>query len=49
MDEYALMTYYVRYLKEIRKVSDSTVKHYQEALRYISKRLVEQGNLQQTV
>ena len=49
MDEYALMTYYVRYLKEIRKVSDSTVKHYQEALRYISKRLVEKGKVQQTV
>lgn len=49
MDEYVLMTYYTRYLKEIRKVSDSTVKHYQEALKYISKYLIKKGKLQQTV
>lgn len=35
MNQYVLMTYYVKYLKEIRKVSDSTVKHYQQALRSI--------------
>ena len=35
MKEYALKMYYIKYLKEIRKVSDSTVKHYQDALRYI--------------
>lgn len=49
MNEYVLMTYYVKYLKEIRKVSDSTVKHYQDALRYISKYLVQKEKLQQTV
>lgn len=49
MNEYALMTYYIKYLKEIRKVSDSTVKHYQDALRYISKYLVQKEKLQQTV
>jgi 5-methylcytosine-specific restriction protein A len=49
MNEYVLMTYYVKYLKEIRKVSDSTVKHYQEALRYISKYLVQKKKLKQTV
>lgn len=49
MDEYVLKKYYIKYLKEIRGVSDSTVKHYQEALKYISKYLVEKGKLQQTV
>ena len=49
MNEYALMTYYTKYLKEIRKVSDSTVKHYQDALRYISRYLVQKEKLQQTV
>lgn len=49
MDEYVLMTYYTKYLKEIRKVSDSTVKHYQDALRYISKYLVQKEKLKQTV
>lgn len=49
MNEYVLMTYYIKYLKEIRKVSDSTVKHYQDALRYISKYLVQKEKLKQTV
>lgn len=49
MNEYVLMTYYVKYLKEIRKVSDSTVKHYQEALKYISKYLVQKEKLQKTI
>ena len=49
MTEYVLMTYFERYLKEIRKVSDSTVKHYQDALRYISKFLVRKNKLQQSI
>lgn len=49
MNEYVLMTYYAKYLKEIRKVSDSTVKHYQEALKYISKYLVQKEKLKQSV
>lgn len=49
MNEYVLLTYYNKYLKEIRKVSDSTVNHYQEALKYISKYLVQRGKLQQTI
>lgn len=49
MNEYVLMTYYIKYLKEIRKVSDSTVKHYQEALKYISKYLIQKEKLQQTI
>ena len=49
MKEYALKMYYIKYLKEIRKVSDSTVKHYQEALRYISKYLVQKGKIKETI
>ena len=49
MNEYVLMTYYKKYLKEIRKVSDSTVKHYQDALKYISQYLVKKGKIKQTV
>lgn len=49
MNEYVLMTYYIKYLKSIRKVSDSTVKHYQEALRYISKYLVQKEKLSQNI
>lgn len=49
MNEYVLMTYYSKYLKEIRKVSNSTVEHYQDALKYISKYLVQKGKLQHTV
>lgn len=49
MNEFVLMTYYVKYLKEIRKVSDSSVRHYQDALRYISKYLVQKEKLKQSV
>ena len=49
MDEYVLLTYYAEYLKKIRKVSDSTIKHYQQAMRYISKFLVERGKIKQSI
>lgn len=49
MNDYVLMAYYKKYLKEIRKVSDSTVKHYQDALKYISQYLIKKGKLRQTV
>lgn len=49
MDEYVLLTYYAEYLKKIRKVSDSTIKHYQQAMRYISKFLVEKGKIKQSI
>lgn len=44
-----LMTYYIRYLKEIRKVSDSTVNHYLGALRTISRYLVEHSKIRESV
>lgn len=49
MDQYALMTYYAKYLEEIRKVSNATIKHYQQALRYISKFLVEREKIKQSI
>lgn len=49
MDEHTLETYYIRYLREIREVKESTVKHYQDALKYISKFLKEEGKLQSSV
>lgn len=49
MNEYVLMTYYTKYLKEIRNVSDSSVRHYQDALRYISKYLIQKNMLQKSI
>lgn len=49
MNVYVLEQYYVKYLKEIRGVSDSTVKHYQDALRHISKYLAGKGKLHQMI
>ena len=34
-----LQQYYAKYLKDVRKVSDSSIKHYFEALNYISRYL----------
>ena len=48
-NKYVLMTYYVKYLKEIRNVSNSTVEHYQQALKHISKFLVEKEKLKQSI
>lgn len=47
--KYVLMTYYVKYLKEVRNVSNSTVDHYQQALQYISKFLVDRGKIKQSI
>ena len=49
MQSYVLKTYYTKYLKEVRKVSDSSVKHYDEAMRYISKYLVSHGLINESV
>ena len=49
MDENVLFVYYVKYLKEIRKVSNSTIKHYQQALQYISRFLVEREKIKQSI
>lgn len=38
-DKKILKEYFVRYLQDIRKVSESSIRHYLEALRFITKRL----------
>ena len=48
-DMFVLQEYYVRYLKEVRGVKDSTVKHYLDALNYISKYLVNDKRIETSV
>lgn len=49
MNENVLLSYYIKYLKEIREVSDSTVGHYTQALRRISKFLVDRKMVTESV
>lgn len=49
MEDYQLQKYFERYLKEIRKNSDSTVKHYKNALNFISKFLIGRKMIKQTI
>lgn len=49
MDGYQLLIYYEKYLKEIRQVSDTTVKHYKDALRYISRFLADRGKIEKSI
>ena len=49
MNNHVLLTYYIKYLKEIRKVSDSSVGHYTQALRKISNILVEHGKIEESI
>lgn len=44
-----LKEYYIRYLKQVRGNSDSSVNHYIGALQTISKYLVERGKLVSTI
>jgi len=47
--EYALKEYYVRYLKNIRCLSNTTVEHYLEALKNISGWLQKKGLIRQHI
>lgn len=49
MHEQVLMKYYIKYLKKIRGLSDSSVGHYTQALRRISSFLVEKKKIQETI
>ena len=44
-----LMTYYAKYLKEIRGLSDSSINHYRDALNYISRFLTAHGKIQESI
>lgn len=47
--DYMLMQYYIKYLKEVRKLSDSSVGHYTQALNKISKMLKEKNKISETI
>lgn len=47
--EYMLMKYYIKYLKEVRGLSDSSVDHYTQALSKISKMLKEREMISDTI
>jgi len=48
-DMFILQEYYIKYLKEVRGVKDSTVKHYLDAINYISKYLVNKRKIETSV
>ena len=43
-DLYTLKEYYVRYLKNVRQVKDSTVNHYIDALNHITRYLADKAS-----
>lgn len=47
--KYVLSEYYVRYLRDVRGISESSIKHYQDALKYISKYLVSAGKIDNSI
>lgn len=49
MHNQVLMTYYIKYLKDIRGLSDSSIGHYTQALRKISSYLAEKEKIQETI
>lgn len=48
-ENYILQEYYIRYLRDIRKVSDTTIRQYQNALNNISKFLVKENKIGRTI
>lgn len=49
MKEESLQLYYEKYLKDIRQVSNSTITHYTQALRTVSKYLVDDRKIQNSI
>lgn len=47
--EYMLLQYYTEYLKKVRKLSDSSVGHYTQAINRISKLLRDRGMIKDTI
>ena len=46
---YVLREYYIRYLSDVRKLSKSTINHYMDAIRHISKYLVQEGKIENSL
>ena len=49
MHNQVLLTYYIKYLKDIRGLSESSIGHYTQALRKISLYLVEKEKIQESI
>ena len=49
MNKHVLLTYYEKYLRDIRGLSESSVGHYTQALRRISKMLVDREKVEETI
>ena len=49
MNGHVLLTYYEKYLREIRGLSESSVGHYTQALRKISQMLVQREKIEETI
>ncbi len=47
--EYVLMEYYARYLRDIKKLSETSVKHYIGANKYISRYLVKKNRIKASI
>ena len=47
--EYNLRSYYINYLRRVRNLSDSSIKHYTGGLSTISKLLTAKGKVQQSI
>lgn len=46
---YVLMEYYIRYLNDVRSLSKSSINHYIDAIRHISRYLVQQGKIKDSL
>jgi len=49
MEPYIFQTYFSKYLKDIRKVKDSSISHYFDALKYISNYLSSKGLIKNSI
>lgn len=49
MDKYVLKEYYVKYLRDIRGLKESSIRHYLDALRYISNYLKKLGKIHESI
>lgn len=48
-DKYTLQEYYITYLKRVRKVKQSSIAHYLQALRKVSGILIEKEKIKETI
>lgn len=49
MNKYVLEEYFIKYLRDVREVKESTINHYLDALRYISRYLVKHNKIKESI